>query len=174
MARGVPRKHLARRHGLSAHSLDRHWKRHVPEQVKAARMGGVDSPVDAAELRRTESGAVPEHLVPVRARLWALVQSAEEVGDHRGAGMLLGRLDGNPRPTAELLGDLRQHHLYEHLSIGVLVGHPEYLRLRQALVEAVRAHSGAREAVLGALRRVELEGAAVAERAPGAVTDARG
>src|SRR5260370_18057076 len=73
--------------------------------------------------------------------------------DPRGAGMAHKAVLINIEIEGKLLGELGQHT--QNTTVQNLVIAPEYLRLRQLLLGALRPYPQARAAVLAALRSVE-------------------
>jgi hypothetical protein len=97
-----------------------------------------------------------------------------ELGDIRGAVQVEHAVTQNLTLVAKLLGQLVQVHDVRHTSLLVT---PDYLRLRAALVSALRPFPEAARAVGAALHRMECEAAEEIKthaRAPKPVTlDAR-
>jgi hypothetical protein len=108
--------------------------------------------VDLDQLRKSESEGLLQTLVVQRARLFRLMDAAEEMGDLKAAAAFAGRLNDNVVTVARLLGDLTTHatHTTNNLVIST-----EYLSLRSALVKALRPFPEARRAVAAVLRGLE-------------------
>jgi hypothetical protein len=97
---------LAKRSGLSADALARHARNHLPAQLRAKLIAGPDLDVDLARLRETESQSLLVHLVSLRHRLFASLDTAEEHGDGHMLSTLSSQLHRNLEITGKLLGDL--------------------------------------------------------------------
>jgi hypothetical protein len=155
---GLPVRVLAKRFGLSMHAVWRHSKNHLSPQLRAAILvAQAPSEIDLEELRKSEAEGLLSHLVSQRARLQRLSELALETGSVSGVCSVEGRITANLELVARLLDQLTVHHTVEHRS--VLVS-PDYLRLRQVLVEALRPFPVAMAAVSAALHRLENEAAA--------------
>jgi hypothetical protein len=95
--------------------------------------------------------------VAQRARLQQSAELALELGDVRASVAAEGAITGNLALVAKLLGQLIQRHDVRHSSVLLT---PDYLRLRQALIAALKPFPDAARAVGQALHRLESEAAA--------------
>jgi hypothetical protein len=156
ISRGVSVTALSRRYKVSTDSLYRHKASHLPATVRAKLLLGPDIAVDLDQLRESESQSLLAHLVGLRHRLFAALDTAEEFND---AGMLTrvsSQLHANLELTGKLLGDLG---VGGTTNINVLVM-PQYVELRVALVQALASYPEARQAVAAVLHQLESKAAA--------------
>ena len=155
LARRVSLNTLARKFDVSKDAIWRHKRNHFPPQLEAALVAtGAPSAIDLEQLRQSESEGLLQSVVVQRARLYALVDKAEEFDDVRAAASVHGRITDNLTLAAKLVGELNTHH---HTTINQLVISPEYLDLRGDLISALAPFPEARRAVAKVLR--EREGA---------------
>jgi len=155
LANRVPANALARKFDASRDSIARHRKNHMPPQLVAALLAtGKPTVIDLEQLRKSESEGLVQHLVAQRGYLYGLAKQAEDMGDLRAAIQAHGRINDTLALTGKLLGELVTH---QSVSIQQLIVQPEYLQLRQALIQALRPFPDARHAVAEVLRQVEGE-----------------
>jgi hypothetical protein len=155
---GVPRPTLAARFSVSVDSLARHAKAHVTASQAAAIMTAVQpSQIDLEALTRSESEGLLSSLVTMRARLATIAQQAMEDGLPQVAIRAESATLANLELVSRLLGQLVNRSTIEHVHVSL---QPEYLRLRQALVAALRPYPEAMLAVTEALRQIEQSDAA--------------
>lgn len=152
LARGVPVRALARRFGLSKDCVYRHRKHVSPALMQELRAKALMPAADLERLRIEESSGLLEHLVAQRGHLYRLADTAEELGDIHGACGVHGRITANLELTGKLLDMFASHAT--SVTQNILVA-PQYLSLRQALVQALRPYSEARRAVVAVLREIE-------------------
>jgi hypothetical protein len=153
----TPMRVLGRRFGVSEHAVFRHSKGHVTPQMRAAILAAQQpQAVDLEQLQRSENEGLLAQLVSQRARLQLTVEQAQSLGDTSGVVRAERAITQNLELVAKLLGQLVQHHQVTHAS--VLVS-PDYLKLRQVLVEALRPHKAAALDVGRALAKLEQEAA---------------
>jgi hypothetical protein len=96
---------VARRYKVSETSVYRHAQRPqcLPPQLKAKLLAGPSiEGLDLDKLRETESQSLLMHLINLRNRLFASLDSAEEVGD----GSMLSRITGQIHHNLEVTGKL--------------------------------------------------------------------
>lgn len=168
LAMGVTLKQIAKRYGFSLAAVSRYRDR-MPAQLRAAIIGatlrpGID---DLEQLRRDESAGLLGNLAHQRARLLLLQDECME----EGAVDQVARLSGVIHKNLDMVG--RYLGLFASLSISTNVNvllSEDYLRLRQALTEALRPFPEARRAVAETLHRMEGQVAAkmLAANPPGA------
>jgi hypothetical protein len=155
LARKVPFRVLMRRYGLSKDTLSRHKREHLPPQVVASLMATArPTGVDLDKLRESESEGLLQTIVYQRARLFTLLDQAEDMGDLRAAAQVHGRLTSNAEFTARLLGEINTAAQYT--TNNILIS-DEYLALRAALVQALRPYPKARQAVAKVLQQREAQ-----------------
>lgn len=95
------------------------------------------------------------HLVALRGRLFASLDTAEECGDGQMLARLAGQLHHNLEITGKLLGDLTAGGT----SITNILIAPEYVQMRVSLVKALEPYPDARHAVAQALHAIESKAA---------------
>ena len=153
LAAGIAQITVARRFGVSKYSVHRHAGQHMPAKLKAQLAAvGVPSHLDLDELRKTESESLLQHIVAQRGRLYALLDVAEELADPRVAAQVHGRISQNLEMAARILGEINAAATHVHQN---LIVSPEYLQLRQGLLQALRHHPEARAAVSDVLKRID-------------------
>jgi hypothetical protein len=112
--------------------------------------------VDLEALERSESEGLLCQLVAQRARLQAHIELASQIGDARLAIMAESRITQNLELVAKLLGQLVNRHETTHTSILLS---PDYIRLRQILVETLRPYPEIAAKVAAALHATEQDAA---------------
>jgi hypothetical protein len=148
-------RRVAERYGLSESAVLR-FRNRMPQQLKAAIIGatlkpGVD---DLEKLRTDEAAGLLGNLAHQRARLLL----TQDVAMEEGAGELVARLSTVIHKNLEMVG--KYLGLFASLSVNTNVNvliSEDYLRLRHALVLALRPFPAARHAVSEALHRIEGE-----------------
>ena len=120
---------------VSEASVRRHAAAHLPEALAAA--------VDAERVANGDD--LLRQVRDLQQRAVAILERAEEGGDHRVA---LGAIR-EARSCLELLGRLAGE-LQERQTVNVLVN-PQWVEIRGAILQALRPHVKAREAVAQAL-----------------------
>ncbi|KRR09969.1 hypothetical protein CQ12_06035 [Bradyrhizobium jicamae] len=157
MAHGLGHDAIAKRFGLSPHSVQRHGKNHLSPQMMAAVQHALHpSAVDLDALKVSEGENLLHHLVHQRARLASHIELAVETGDASAAIRGEGAVTANLQLVSKLLGVLvnvtEQRHQH-------LLTHPDYLRLREVLLKALAPFPEARIAVGRALAGIETQAA---------------
>jgi hypothetical protein len=148
---------LAARFGVSHDAIKRHSDNHLTQVQRAALLAArKPSEIDLEALRTSETEGLLSQLIGQRARLHQHSELATELGDVRGAVAAENAITGNLKLVAQLLGQLVQHHDLRHTSILIS---PDYLRLREVLVRALRPFPAAAQAVGAALCAMEAEAA---------------
>ena len=134
----VSRRKIASKWGVSEASLRRHAARHLPEALAAA-----------AEAARVANGDdLLDQVRDLQRRAVAILERAEEEGDHRVALAAIREARG----CLELLGRLAGE-LQERQTVNVLIN-PQWVEIRGAILLALKPHGEAREAVTRALGTV--------------------
>ena len=162
LARGVSISALSNRFKLGHDSIYRHSKNHLPPQLRAQLVAGPDLSVDLDQLRTQESQSLLAHLIALRQRLFAALDTAGEYRDGAMLTRVSSQLHQNLELVARLVGDL---NVGTHITNNVLVM-PQYLELRSALVKALQPFGEARTAVAQVLHQLEHKAAAGIEAAP--------
>lgn len=153
MARGVGKRATALKYGVSEDACFRHWHRHVPESVKAAKKAQILKPrANLEKLADEAEVGVLENLQAIRAALYNQLDGAVQIDDRTAVARLAGELHKNLELTGKLTGDLRQHRITEHVHLAVS---PDFISLRQKLISALRPFPEAAAAVAAVLRGVD-------------------
>jgi hypothetical protein len=163
---GVPHKVIAGRFGVGHDSVSRHSRNHLsPTQRAAILAQRAPTDIDLDKLREDEGTGLLANVQRQRARLQQISEVALEYGDTRGAVAAENTIVSNLTLTARLVGQLVQVHDVRHSH--VLLSE-DYIRVRTAIVAALRPHPAAALAVSRALATLESEGAeAIAAAAAG-------
>jgi hypothetical protein len=157
LTHGTPLRVLAKRFDLSHHAVGRHARNHLsPVQRAAILAAQKPTAVDLDALRTSESEGLLGSLVAQRARLQQQGDMALELGDVRACVAVESAITSNLALVGKLLGQLVTRHDVRHTSILVS---PDYLRLRQALVLALKPYPDAARAVSAALHALESDAA---------------
>jgi hypothetical protein len=144
---------LSRCFGIPDYTLRRHRRLHLTPAARAAYLAAMKpSEIDLEALTRSESESLLANFIASRARLSLLSQEALEKGDTRTAILAERSVIASLHEVAQLLGVSVQKHETRHLN--VLVS-PDYLRLRHAIIDALRRHPGALKDVTEALAELE-------------------
>jgi hypothetical protein len=152
---GVPMNQISKRFGYSVPAISRYRDR-MPQQLKAAIVAAALRPkeADLDKLRIEESEGILGNLAHQRARLLLCQDECMEAGAATQVGYLANIIHKNIELAGKYLGLFAQHHV--STSINILLSE-DYLRLRQALVLALRPFPEARRAVADALQQIEGE-----------------
>ncbi len=137
---GIAMARLAREHGLGVKAISRHRQHVGPALARARRAHEQTGPASAID--RTER---------LYAAANAILEQATTGGHHRLALEAIGRLRGIVELYARLTGELRDGPIVEVN----LLGSPEWLAIRQAVLEALASHPDARQAVAAHLAALE-------------------
>jgi hypothetical protein len=149
----VPSRVLGQRFNLSHHAILRHAKNHLTPAMRAAILAAQKpTEIDLDALRTSESEGLLAQLVTQRARLQQQGDLALTLGDVRGCVAVESAVTANLTLVAKLLGQLVTHHDVRHTNLLIS---PDYLKLRQVLLEALRPFPDAARAVGAALHRLE-------------------
>jgi hypothetical protein len=155
LAGGAGQTALAKKHGLSKDSVQRHWARHVPEERKARLLiGPVQAQALAARLSE-ENSSVLDNLKIIRAGLYEAYDAAVRAGDRNSIALLAGRLHENQRLVGTILGDLASTRLVQNTTINNFGDSAEYVRLIEALRQFGREHPQVMPALCAMLERLD-------------------
>jgi hypothetical protein len=153
----VPMQALADRFDVSKDAICRHATNHLsPVQRAAILAAQKPTAIDLDALRASESEGLLAQLVTQRARLQGHAELAASLGDVRGAVSAEGAITSNLALVGRLLGQLVQVHDVRHTSILISA---DYIRLRSAIVAALRPFPEAARAVGAALHALEADAA---------------
>lgn len=148
---------LADRFDVSKDAICRHATNHLsPVQRAAILAAQKPTAIDLDALRASESEGLLAQLVTQRARLQGHAELAASLGDVRGAVSAEGAITSNLALVGRLLGQLVQVHDVRHTSILISA---DYIRLRSAIVAALRPFPEAARAVGAALHALEADAA---------------
>jgi hypothetical protein len=155
LAMGMPMNQIGRRFGYSADAITRYRDR-MPQQLKAAIVAAALKPkeVDLDRLRIDESEGILGNLAHQRARLLLCQDETMEAGAIELVAALSRVIHQNIQLTGRYLGLFAQHHVSSQVNILLS---EDYLRMRQALILALRPFPEARRAVAEELHRIEGE-----------------
>jgi hypothetical protein len=155
LAMGAPMARIARRFGYSVQAIGLHRDR-MPAQLRAAIIAAELNPkeTDLDQLRIDESEGILGNLAHQRARLLLCQDESMEAGEFDLVARLSNTIHRNIELTGRYLGMFAQHHVATSVNITVS---EDYLRLRHALIMALRPFPEARRAVAAELHRIEGE-----------------
>lgn len=154
IARGVSIKAIAKRYDIGEASLYRHARRPhcLPPQLRAKLIAGPSvEGIDLDRVKENESQSLLMHLIGIRNRLFAALDSAEEMGDGSMLSRVVGQIHHNLELTGKLLGDLG----VGSTTINNVLVMPQYVSLRVELVKALAPYPEARQAVALVLHGLE-------------------
>lgn len=118
MCKGLGKRAVAKRFGLSESGVYRHWRSHVHETVKSRRLASVLRPdADLEDLLNEEGVSVVENLHIVRAGLQWQYDLALQEGDRVGMAQLAAQLHRNAELVAKLRGELINRS--EHVTVSI-------------------------------------------------------
>jgi hypothetical protein len=158
LANGISHRAIGLRFGLSHYAVGRHADRHLSPQMKAALLiARAPTAVDLEELRRTEGEGLLASLRTQRARLETVQDMAMKYADVRAAVSVEGAITNNLALVAKLVGAIVNLSETRHTSILITA---DYLKLRSAIVRALKPYPEAAMAVSQALHVLESEAAA--------------
>jgi hypothetical protein len=157
LTHGLSFRALAIRFECGEDAVARHAKSHLsPVQRAAILAAQKPTDIDLEKLSATESEGLLHQLVVQRGRLQNYAEMAASLGDVRAATSAESVILSNLATVGKLLGTLVQHHAVTHSSVLL---QPDYLRLRQVLVDTLRAFPEAARAVARALHALESDAA---------------
>jgi hypothetical protein len=153
LAMGVPMHQISRRYGYSVPSISRYRDR-MPQQLKAAIVAAALKPKeqDLDKLRIEESEGILGNLAHQRARLLLCQDECMAAGAVDPVVRLSNTIHRNIELTGRYLNVFATHHVSTNIN---LMLSEDYLRLRQALVMALRPFPEARRAVAETLHHIE-------------------
>jgi hypothetical protein len=156
LAMGTPMTRVARRFGYPTQTIVSYRNR-MPQQLKAAIVAAELKPkeTDLDQLRIDESEGILGNLAHQRARLLVCQDESMEAGAFTDVTRIANTIHKNIELTGRYLGLFAQHHVSSQVNITVS---EDYLRLRHALIMALRPFPEARRAVAAELHRVEGRG----------------
>jgi hypothetical protein len=135
-------RRVAAQYGLSEQAIRRH-RQHIPQLlVKASQ---------AMEVAQADD--LLDQVRDLQRRALGILDKAEAADELRTALAAIAQARGNLELLGKLAGELQQEGA-TNIQIA-LVEHPDYARLREAILVALEPHVEARWAVAAALRGIE-------------------
>jgi hypothetical protein len=160
LARGFSARSLAKQFGLSIEGVSRHRRNgHVPRAILDAfpRQTAL-SDEGLTQLRRDESANVLLGLARQRRMLLEVQDRAAARKDNQWILKAANALHRNVELVARSIGEFAQHErAISTTNVMNVMLQPDYLKLRQGLLEALRPHPKARMAVARVLQELEGE-----------------
>jgi hypothetical protein len=161
LAGGAGQTAVARKFGLSPHSLHRHWRNHVSEARRARLiMGPVQVQALSAQVAE-ENTCVLDNLRIVRSGIYRQYDAALEAGDRVSGALLAGKLHENLRITARITGELASSPLVtitnNQQSLTVLTSSPMFAAFQAQLLRVLQRHPSALDDVVAEFSRLERE-----------------
>lgn len=149
LAQGGTQTAVAGRYQLTKFTVHRHWQNHVADSHKSAlRLGSDAGTVDVGKLRDAmRSNTLPD-LLDLKARLWGALDRAKAAGNLQIEGSLIGRALQLEESIARATGALRG----DAVTVAGVINVNVYAELRGGLVQVLKTHPSAREALLEFLR----------------------
>lgn len=162
---------LATKFGIGRDAVHRHWRDHVPPELKAGYLAGPVQLQQLAQKAADAGGSVIDHLHAVRVILMGHLAAVTEAGDARGAALVGGRLTTTLEAIARVsgeLGDLSRTtlNISNVTNVAILSEHPAFLRLQATLLRALAPFPEARGAAIAALRALDAQSAPAALEGP--------
>ena len=149
----------ARKLGMSEDALERHWKRHVPEEHRKALKPGADALAARLELSgqiAEENTSSLEHLKAARAVLWQMLVEERSKRHTVPAVMVAGQYTKVCNMIAKLTGELAHSPLVQTTTINVhFTQNPEFQALMDDVAAALEPYPEARRAVFDRFAALE-------------------
>lgn len=156
LAQGRSLRSVSKEFGVGISALHRYKQNHMPPQLIAALQAKALKPgVDLERLRIEESNGLLQNLAAQRAKLLLAQDEALARKELPAVATLGGQVHRNLELVGKYLGEFARHQVQTSVSITI---QPEYLRLRAAVVKALRPYPEAAREVARVLQ--ELEGRA--------------
>jgi hypothetical protein len=166
MIRGLSKRAAGRQWpDLTVDKIYDHYRKHVPEHIKAAHKIEILKPSEAVRnlseaevqqelsiLTQEESVGLLSHLQRIRASLYVAFDNAAQHNDVFALSRLSAQLHTNLQLAATKTGELQKH---QNQTINNLTIAPDYLRLRTNLITALRPFPEAARAVAEIFRQIE-------------------
>jgi hypothetical protein len=154
---GMSARALADRFNLSKDAIHRHAANHLTEATRAGILAArKPSEIDLDALRADESAGLLSQLVTQRARLLSHGDEAAKIGDIKACVSVENAITANLTLVGKLLGQLVNIH--DVRTTNLLIS-ADYLKLRAALVAALRPFPAASAAVVAVIQRLESDAA---------------
>lgn len=136
---GAAFRHIASRYGMSTGALQRHKAEHLP----AAMVKGKEAKEEAHALD------VVRQLRAINGAALAILKESRDNKDNETALKAIDRVQRQIELQAKLLGELK-----DGPTINLVVA-PQWLEIRAVILQALKAHPEAGQAVVAALASVE-------------------
>ena len=164
-AGGASLDSLGEKFGVHRDAVHRHWRDHVPVELKAGYLAGPVQLQELAEKAADEGGSILDHLHAVRVLLMGQLACMVQAGDGRGAAYVAGRLTSVLETIARVSGELGSmaHSINVTNNVTVLTEHPAFLRMQAAMLRAFADDPAARAKLVTALRELDSETSAQPE-----------
>lgn len=134
--------------------LWRHMRDHVTADHRAALLADVPLS-ELAEKAAAQNASLLDHLNIVRMNLMTLFLSAAGAGEHKAAALVSGRLLECLRDQGQLTGELLRHGPVTNFNTFNIIASPQFAQLQAMLVDVLRPHPEALQAVVAGLRDLE-------------------
>jgi hypothetical protein len=169
LALGKSMRSVAKKYGLSKSAVARHAKR-IPPHLRAANLAEMLKPgEDLDKLRHEESRGLIAILASQRARLHLVQDAAIAAEDHELTLKAAAAIHRNAELLGGYLGELVQHT--KMTTVSVIVS-PQFAKLRNIVVDVLRAYPEALSAFTDRMRAFEAEELGAITRAPPPTTSA--
>jgi hypothetical protein len=139
LLKGVSLRNIAKQYFVSAASLHRHKKGHLPAKLVKAQ--------EAREIAKADS--LLDQVTELRNKALSILAKAEQAGDLRTALQGVREAKGCLELLARLQGELQ-----EQATVNILIN-PQWITLRTVILEVLDRYPEARQAVARTLREVE-------------------
>ncbi len=150
---------VARKLGMSEDSLERHWKRHVPEQHRKALRPGAEALAARIELAgqiAEESTSTLDHLKAARAILWQMLVEERSKGSTALATMAAAQYTKVCGLIAKMTGELATSPLVTNTTFNLhFTENPEFQALMDDVAKALEPYPEARRAVFDRFAALE-------------------
>jgi len=162
---GDSQANIAQRFAVSADAVQRHSARHLSASQRAALLSATrPSEIDVEALTKREAQGLLSNLIAQRVRLQSHAMACAAAGDAKGAIAAERVVLANYETTGRLVGTLINRTEISHAQLTL---HPQYIKLRQALIAVLAEHPEVRMKVAAALMAIESDEAAeITSRTP--------
>lgn len=150
---GIGYRTIAARFSVGRSSVARHSKSHLsPAQRAALLTASQPSGIDAEALAEREGTNLLSHVAAQRQRLLADADAARQLGDVQATVAAERALTSTLVVTGKLVGQFTTKIDVRHAHVLL---DPQWLRMRQAIVTALKGHPEAMRAVAAAVQAIE-------------------
>jgi hypothetical protein len=154
IATGVSRRSIGERYEVPPDAVYRHGRNHLSPEMRAAIATKLVDREDSLRTAILEEGdGIIGALKAIRSPLFSAFMTAIDCGNGRVAAALSGRLHENLQIAAKLTGELAPH---AGVSITNVLLSPDFMRLRQQLLDALKRHPAAARDVAEIFRAASL------------------